>query len=115
MKRTYIVNGRNGHFAVDEHNDQGSGVSGPWFTGVTRRVADRVAAALNKAYQDGREDQAADSRDLVERAYVAGQDAASHTGYPGESYMGTIPGDVSRETNPSPWSWEPTTGKPPTP
>jgi hypothetical protein len=87
MKRTYIVNGRNEYFAVDEHNDQGSGVS-DGITGVTRKVADRVAAALNKAYQDGREDQAVDSRDLVDRAYRAGQDAASHT----------VTDGVSRET-----------------
>jgi hypothetical protein len=71
MKRTYLVNGRNGYHAVDEHNDQGSGVSDT-ITGLTRKVADRVAAALNKAYQNGREDQVADSRDLVNRAYALG-------------------------------------------
>jgi len=70
MKRTYVVQGRNGYFAVDAHNDQDSGVAGPLFTG-TRKQATAVAGVLNAAYTLGREDQAADSRDLVERAYVA--------------------------------------------
>jgi hypothetical protein len=72
VKRTYLVQGRNGYFAVDEHNDQGSGVTDT-ITGLTRKVAERVSAALNAAYTDGREDQAADSRDLGERAYLAGR------------------------------------------
>jgi hypothetical protein len=89
MKRTYLVNGRNGHFAVDEHNDQNSGVSGPMFIG-TRKQAVTVADALNKAYQDGREDQAADSRDLVDRAYAVGLKDGDPAGFYG--------GTVSRET-----------------
>jgi hypothetical protein len=95
MKRTYVVHGRYGYFAVDEHNDQDSGVRGPLVTRETRKRADHIAAALNRAYQDGREDQATDSRDLVERAYAQGRDMACDHG---ESYMGTIPADVSRET-----------------
>jgi hypothetical protein len=71
MKRTYVVQGRYGYFAVDELNDHDSGRRGPLFTG-TRKQATAVAGALNAAYTMGREDQTADSRDLVERAYVAG-------------------------------------------
>ena len=91
MKRTYVVQGRNGYFAVDAHNDQDSGVAGPLFTG-TRKQATAVAGVLNAAYTLGREDQAADSRDLVERAYVAGQQEANR------DQAGFSRPDVPRET-----------------
>jgi hypothetical protein len=93
MKRTYLVQGRNGHFAVDQHNDQNSGVT-DMITGVTRAVATRVAAALNAAYTDGRTDQATDSRDLVEQAYARGREA----GIQAESVRLETTGSVSRET-----------------
>lgn len=93
MKRTYMVNGRYGYWAVDEHDDQGSGVNST-ITGLTKRLATTVAEALNAAYTDGRADQATDSRDLVARSYAQGRT---------DGAASMVTDDVSRETGPGTW------------
>lgn len=68
MKREYRVNGRNGHFAVDEHTDQGSGVR-TMISGQTRKTAEWIAGALEDAYRRGREDATADVSRETEPPY----------------------------------------------
>jgi hypothetical protein len=55
--RTYVASGRNGYWAVDQYRPQRSGGTyGNALIFRTRKDADKVAAALNEAYEAGRSD-----------------------------------------------------------
>lgn len=56
MRRTYEVQGRYGYWAVDEHNDQDSGVRDCVTAIPSRKLATAIADALTRAYQDGSQD-----------------------------------------------------------
>lgn len=57
MARTYEVQGRNGHYMIDEYHGEASratyGTTGPF---ATRKLADHVAGAMTQAYRHGRDD-----------------------------------------------------------
>lgn len=80
MNRTYRIQGRNGHFAVDEHNSNDTGVTGPLFTG-TRKDAQRVADALNGAYLAGRQDAGRDIARAAEDLHTVANTAAVESAY----------------------------------
>lgn len=59
MNRTYVVQGRNGYWAVDERWSEDSGTHGDPLTFKVRSDAVKVAVALTRAYRHGQEDAAA--------------------------------------------------------
>lgn len=55
--RKYVASGRNGYHAVDQYRpSESSGTYGNALIFRTRKDADKVAAALNEAYEAGRAD-----------------------------------------------------------